>query len=122
MEFRLADLDDIPQMMSVRLSVKENRLSDPLMVTEVDYSNFLLNRGRGWVCAAVGKILGFAIVDLFDNNVWALFVDPAFEKAGIGKQLHNMMLDWYFQQKDEDIWLSTGHGTRAEGFYKNAGW
>jgi len=32
------------------------------------------------------------------------------------------MLDWYFAQTDLTIWLGTASGTRAEGFYRKAGW
>jgi len=122
MQFRVAVTDDIPQMMVVRLSVTENRLSDSSVITEQDCKNYLQNRGRGWVCEANGKILGFAIVDLPGNNVWALFVDPDSEKKGIGRQLQTLMLDWYFENKDEDIWLSTAKGSRAESFYNSSGW
>jgi hypothetical protein len=80
MKFRVAVANDIPQMMSIRLSVSENRLNDPRLIIEDDYADYLLNRGRGWVCEANGKILGFTIVDLLDKNVWALFVAPASEK------------------------------------------
>jgi hypothetical protein len=32
------------------------------------------------------------------------------------------MLDWYFNQKKETVWLGTGPDTRAETFYRKAGW
>jgi hypothetical protein len=32
------------------------------------------------------------------------------------------MMNWYFKQTDQNIWLSTSPGTRAEGFYRKAGW
>ena len=32
------------------------------------------------------------------------------------------MLDWYFAQNKEHVWLSTEPGTRAEAFYRKAGW
>jgi GNAT superfamily N-acetyltransferase len=122
MQFRVAYTADIPQMMLVRLSVTENRLSDSSFITEEDYTNYLKNRGKGWVCEEDGKIHGVAIVDLLGNNVWALFVDPASERKGIGSQLQMLMLDWYFKNKDEDIWLSTEKGSRAESFYCSSGW
>jgi GNAT superfamily N-acetyltransferase len=92
------------------------------LVTDKDCENYLLNRGKGWVCEIDGRIVGFAIVDLLDHNVWALFVLPGFDKKGIGKKLHDDMLDWYFSQTDLPIWLSTSPGTRAEKFYYKAGW
>lgn len=32
------------------------------------------------------------------------------------------LLEWYFAQTNETIWLSTAPGTRAEHFYRKAGW
>ena len=51
-----------------------------------------------------------------------LFVHPDFDRQGIGRALHDVMLDWYFSQTTEPVWLSTAPGTRAEGFYRQAGW
>ncbi|WCT15081.1 GNAT family N-acetyltransferase [Mucilaginibacter jinjuensis] len=56
------------------------------------------------------------------HNVWALFIDPDFAGQGIGKQLHNLMLDWYFEQTNHPIWLGTGFNTKAETFYRMQGW
>lgn len=122
MIFREATLADIPRLAEVRLSVKENRLSNPALITTDDYREYLLNRGKGWLCEIDTTVVGFAIVDLIDNNVWALFLQPGYEGKGIGKKLHDDMLDWYFSQTSKSIWLSTGTGTRAENFYKKAGW
>ncbi len=32
------------------------------------------------------------------------------------------MLDWYFEQTKINVWLGTSPNTRAEVFYRNAGW
>jgi len=122
MFFREARVSDIPQIQVVRNSVKENKLSDPALVTDKVCENYLLNRGKGWVCEIDGTIVGFSIVDLVDHNVWALFVQPGFDKNGIGKKLHDDMLNWYFSHTDEKIWLGTAPNTRAEKFYRKAGW
>jgi len=122
MIFREAKVTDIPQIQVVRNSVKENALSDPGLVTDKDCENYLLHRGKGWICEIDGRVVGFAIADLVDHNVWALFVHPDFDKRGIGKRLHDDMLDWYFSQTDSTIWLGTAPNTRAENFYRKAGW
>ena len=122
MIFREATVNDIPQIQLVRNAVKENTLSDPSLVTDEDCESFLINRGRGWVCETQNKIVGFSIADLQDNNVWALFVHPAFEKKGIGKMLHDIMLNWYFSITTTTLWLGTSPHTRAEQFYRKAGW
>lgn len=109
-------------MHRVRLSVRENRLSDPARVQPHHYRSMLNEHGRGWVAEVEGRIAGFAIADLSRSNVWALFVDPAFEGAGIGRRLHDAMLDGMFAAGAEQVWLSTDPGTRAERFYRSAGW
>ena len=32
------------------------------------------------------------------------------------------MIDWYFKQTNEKVWLGTEQNTEAETFYKNRGW
>ena len=122
MKYREATIDDIKQIQAVRHSVKENVLSDPSRVTDRDCQEYLTKRGKGWVCEVDGLIVGFAIADLEDDNIWALFLKPEFEGQGIGRHLHKLMLDWYFATGKDNVWLSTSPGTRAEGFYKRMGW
>jgi GNAT superfamily N-acetyltransferase len=122
MLIREANTDDIKQMQIVRNSVLENILSNPNQITDKDYLQFIKIRGKAWVCEVNNEIVGFSVVDLKDNNIWALFIKPEFEKKGIGKQLHTKMLDWYFTQTNKPAWLGTDPNTRAEIFYRKAGW
>lgn len=113
---------DIKQIQKVRNSVKENTLSDPNLVTDADCEEYINIRGKGWVCEIANNIVGFSIADLKEHNIWALFVDPDFENRGIGRRLHHTMLDWYFSQTKEQVWLGTWPNTRAEVFYRKSGW
>jgi GNAT superfamily N-acetyltransferase len=122
MMVREAVAEDIPQIQVARNAVKENRLSDPALVPDKDVEDYILNRGKGWVCEMQNRIVGFAIVSVTDHNVWALFVQPGYDKKGIGRKLHDEMLKWYFDQTDTTIWLGTAPNTRAEKFYRKAGW
>ncbi len=122
MKYRQAEIKDIPEIQIVRNAVQENRLSDPALVPDKDVQDYITKRGRGWVCEIDNHIVGFSIVSLIDNNVWALFIHPQHDKKGIGKTLHEIMLDWYFNNTQQTLWLSTAPGTRAEQFYKKAGW
>jgi len=122
MIFREAILQDIGPIQVVRNSVKENVLSDPSLVPDTDVEDYLFNRGKGWVCEVDGVVVGFAIADLVDHNIWALFIHPDYEAKGIGKALHRIMLDWYFSQTDHTVWLGTAPKSRAETFYRMQGW
>jgi GNAT superfamily N-acetyltransferase len=122
MTIREARIIDIPQIQLVRNSVTENTLSNPDLVSDKDCEDFMTIRGKGWVCEINQEIVGFSIADLQDHNIWALFLRPEYERKGIGRQLHDVMLDWYFQQTQDNVWLGTSPHTRAEGFYRKAGW
>ena len=122
MLIREATLADIPQLMEIRLSVTENVLSNPALVPYAAYVDYLTQRGKGWAAAVPGRLAGFAVADLLGHNIWALFVRPGFEGQGIGRALHEAMLDWYFSETSEPVWLGTAPGTRAEAFYRKAGW
>lgn len=113
---------DIPQIQVVRNLVKENPLPDPSLVTDADCKDYLINRGKGWVCDIDNRIVGFSIISVKDNNVWALFIQPGYERLGIGRLLHDRMMNWYFAQTSDTVWLGTAPGTRAEKFYEKAGW
>lgn len=122
MAVKEATINDIKQIQRVRNAVKENTLSDPSLVTDDDVVDYITKRGRGWVHEVEGVITGFSIISLIDQNVWALFVHPDFERRGIGRLLHDEMMTWYFEMSDKLVWLSTSPGTRAEQFYRKAGW
>lgn len=119
---REAQLSDIPAMHRIRLAVKENILSDPSRVTEADYGPFLTHQGKGWVAEVEGQLVGFSILNLPDQSVWALFVDPPYEGRGIGSNLLHALLAWHFGQGGQQISLSTDANTRAEAFYRKQGW
>jgi GNAT superfamily N-acetyltransferase len=122
MIYREATIVDIPQMQIVRNAVKENALSDPALVPDKDYQEFIEGRGKGWVCEIDKTIVGFAFADLQEDNIWALFLLPAYEHKGIGQELQKLMLYWYFAQGKSTVWLGTAFNTRAEMFYRKSGW
>jgi GNAT superfamily N-acetyltransferase len=124
MAFRIepALLADIPAMHAVRLAVRENRLNDPARVTERSYVRYV-EAGSAWVAAGPDRtILGFVAADRGEASVWALFVHPDHEGTGVGKALHETLLDWARCQDLGRLRLTTAPGTRAEQFYLAAGW
>ena len=120
--YREAVIADVPQIQVVRNAVKENVLSNPALITNDAVVDFIKNRGKGWVAEKNGIVIGFAIVDVLENNIWALFILPEQENKGIGKTLHKLMMHWYFTQTKKTVWLSTEANTRARQFYSLQGW
>ena len=112
---------DVPAAHAIRLRVRENQLSDPSVVTEQDYFDFMARDTMSWVLEMDGAITGFVMVDVEKRNLWALFVAPEHEGKGVGRALHEAMLSHYFQRCDH-LSLSTDPGTRAAEFYRKAGY
>jgi GNAT superfamily N-acetyltransferase len=112
---------DVPAMQRVRAAVRENVLVSTV-ITDADVIEAIEVTGRGWVAEAAGGIVGFAVGNAQTGNIWALFLDPEFERRGIGRRLHDTMLDWLWAQGLDRLWLSTEPATRAERFYAAAGW
>ena len=77
---------------------------------------------RGWVDERDGKICAFLVADDATRNIWALFVLREYERQGIGRRLHDAAVAWLREQSLDPIWLTTESHTRAERFYRAAGW
>lgn len=112
---------DLPAVMRIRAAVQENRLVSRVIPAE-EVLHHCRVLGRGWVAEDSGAVVGFAIGNLQDGNIWALFVDPAFDRRGHGRRLHDTMVAWLFAQGLRRLWLGTEPDTRAHGFYRRAGW
>ncbi len=118
---RQAVRQDIAGMHRVRLAVQENRLTSSA-IREEHYVPEIEVSGRGWVVTESNHVVGFAVGNRETENIWALFVDPAHERKGYGRRLHDIMVEWLFAQGVQRLWLSTDPGTRAQHFYEAAGW
>ena len=83
---RRATHADIDQLIHIRGTVRENRLRDPASVTRSDYDWFV-ERDLVWLADLNHRIAGFSAGDPRDETIWALFVDPVCEGAGLGARL-----------------------------------
>lgn len=122
MVFREADVEDIPALSEIRLSVTENILSDPRKVTPEMFAAYLSVSGKGWVCEIDGEAVGFSVASRSDASIWALFVKPGYEGRGIGTRLLQLATDWLFETGAPSISLSTDANTRADRLYERRGW
>lgn len=122
MIFREATMEDISALSEVRLSVRENVLSDPNRITPEMYRKYLCETGKGWLCEVDGEVVGFSVASLKDASIWALFVKPGYEGRGIGRRLLHLATGWLFDMGTSRIVLSTEVGTRADRWYERQGW
>lgn len=118
---RKATESDIPRLQEIRAAVRENILSDPSKVTEEEYIWFIQN-GPLWVYETESNIHGFSAGDPRDGTIWALFIDPAKEKQGIGRQLFERACLSLRESGHTKISLNTQAHSRAEKFYRSDEW
>ena len=112
---------DVAGIQRVRQAVRENRIR-PGAISDDEVIEHLEVLGRGWVVEVDGEIRAFAIGNARNGNIWALFVERGHEQRGHGRALHDTMLTWLWSQGLQRVWLTTGADTRAERFYRAAGW
>ena len=118
---RKATADEIPRIMEIRANVRENRLRDPARVKVEDVRWFVDNPGL-FVWEEAGRIVGFSGADPRNGNIFALFIEESFEGRGIGRALLERACGVLIEARCPRIWLTTWPGTRAERFYRRAGW
>jgi GNAT superfamily N-acetyltransferase len=112
---------DIPRLKEIRDTVRENKLGDPSRVTIDHYHWFIDNPGI-FVWEENGEIVGFSAADPRDGNICALFMDEAYEGRGIAQALFERACNVLRDAHCSRMWLTTDPGTRAERFYRRAGW
>ena len=119
---RQATRDDTAELWRVRYAVTENTLT-PGRITDAELHAYPEDHGRGWVIEIEpGRIAGFSIGDARTGHIWAMFVDPPLHGQGYGRQLHDVMVAWLFEQGHARLDLGTMPRSRAEAFYRRAGW
>ncbi|WP_245485524.1 MULTISPECIES: GNAT family N-acetyltransferase [Rhizobium] len=118
---RKAALTDLRALKAIRALVVENMLSDPTKITDADYVWYVANPGVA-VWEEDGEVVGFSAADPRNGNIWALFVAPRFERNGIGSILLAEACACLKSAGIGRAWLTTDPNTRAEKFYRAAGW
>lgn len=125
---RQATERDVEELFRIRTSVMENHQSREELagigVTPGTVVEMLRSTASAWIAEVNGHPIGFSLADAARETVFALFVQPAFEKRGIGRMLLDRAEDWLWEQGCGRIWLLTGAEPhiRAHGFYRRQGW
>jgi GNAT superfamily N-acetyltransferase len=119
---RRARDEDHARITEIRNAVTENVLGEASRAAvDGDYPWFRDQPGV-WLWEEDGVILGFSAADTRNGSIWALFVVPGHERRGIGRALFQKACDVLRQDGHRTAWLTTQAGSRAEGFYRAAGW
>lgn len=118
---RPATRADIPRIHDVRHGTAENRLTNPALVTESEVARYI-DEAIFLVSEDAAGVQGFVCANHQTGYVWALFVIDGAQGQGHGTALLDAAVARLRQAGHRQAFLSTGKGTRAEGFYRSRGW
>ena len=121
MRLRAATRADLPRIYEVRHGTAENRLSDPSRVTDAEVE-WYLDHAVFLVAEDEGGVQGFVCANPQSGYVWALFVIDAAQGRGVGTALFDAAIERLREAGNRQSFLTTGAGSRAEGFYAAHGW
>lgn len=124
---RLATLQDIDTLFAIRTSVVQNHLSREQMaklgITPTVLADSIREAPCVWIAEVNGAPAGFSMVDLAGGEVFAMFVQPAYENRGLGRQLMAVAETALFERHDTLFLVTDGRDEiRANGFYQRLGW
>lgn len=118
---RAATHADLPRIHEVRHGTAENRLTNPALVTDAEVA-WYLDHAIFLVSEDEAGVQGFACANHQTGYVWALFVIDGAQGRGHGSRLLDAAMARLRRAGHRQAFLSTGRGTRAEGFYLARGW
>jgi GNAT superfamily N-acetyltransferase len=112
---------DLPRIHQVRHGTAENRLTNPALVTDAEVA-WYIEEAIFLVSEDETGVQGFTCVNHQTGYVWALFVIDGAQGRGHGTALLDAAMTRLKQAGHRQAFLSTGTGTKAEGFYRSRGW
>jgi ribosomal protein S18 acetylase RimI-like enzyme len=126
--FRRIGQPDIPALFTVRVATRENTLSredlTQMGITEMSVAEMLRSSHSGWLCEVDGRVVGFAMGNHANGEMWVIAVLPEHEERGIGEELLTRVEHDLWDAGWDTIWLTTDvdPSLRAYGFYLRLGW
>ena len=126
--FREIGPDDMAAIFDVRVATWDNDRGREEMaalgITPDSVRAKLADTHRGWLCEADGRVVGLAMGDRSNGEMWVIAVLSEYEGRGIGGQLLSRVEGWLLDCGWREIWLTTDRDEtlRAVGFYRHLGW
>lgn len=124
---RLATPGDVDVLFDIRTSVTQNHLSRQQMhalgITAEVLTEAISSAPCAWVVEWHDQPAGFAMVDLQEGELFALFVRPALEGNGLGTLLLQQAEQALFEHHAVIHLTTDGDpAMRANALYRRAGW
>ncbi len=112
---------DLPRIRVVRQGTVENRLTNPARVADAEV-HWYMDAAIFLVSVDDTGVQGFTCVNHQTGYVWALFVIDEAQGCGHGTALLEGAMLRLREAGHRQAFLTTGPGTKSEGFYRSKGW
>lgn len=116
---------DVPEIFRIRTEVCDNALNQEQLtakgITPEAIVTLITESECCWVACVENQCVGFAIIDLEQGAIFALFIDPKYQGGGIGSALLTIAEQRLFRHHST-LWLETDSQSPADGFYRKQGW
>lgn len=129
MKLREIEIEDLPTIFEVRIATWHNpngteELTRFGITIESVTQMFETGSHNGWLCEMDGQIVGFAMGDRTNGEMWVIAVLKEHEGKGIGRAVLDEVESWLASCGWQEIWLTTDvdETLRAVGFYRHLGW
>jgi GNAT superfamily N-acetyltransferase len=123
---REAKHSDISAMFAVRAAVAENRATRAELeasgITDAVVAAALGSTLKAWVAETSDRIVAFSIANYQRGCVWALFVEPDFQRRGIGTCLLQLATNCLGDHGFLTAFLTTDASTSAYQYYLARRW
>ncbi len=124
---RAATQDDVEILFTLRTSVVQNHLSVEQMadlgITPQVLADSIRQAPCVWIAEVNDQPAAFSMIDLAAGEVFAMFVSPAYENLGLGRQLMAVAEAALFEHHETLFLITDGRDEiRANGFYQRLGW
>ena len=120
---------DMSAIFAVRVATWHNpngrEEMEKMGITHQSVCEMIASSHKGWLAESEnGEVIGFAMGNKTNGEIWVIAVLEKFEGQGVGRDLIAMVERWLKAEGWKEIWLTTDtdESLRAVGFYRHLGW
>ena len=122
MLIRSAQESDLPGIIEICNSAIENHFTANPGTSDETCKSYLTPKFKTWLAFGDGEIVGIGVVDMENQNIPELIVKPGQEEYECENKLQEILLDWFYSSRNEDLSLETDGRRQAEEFFLSRGW
>lgn len=122
MLIRSAKEADLPAIIEVCNSAEENHYTVASGAAGEACRDYFQADCKIWLCIRDTEIVGVGVVDMANHHIPVFIMKPGQDDYECDHKLQELLLDWFYASRQEDVTLETNVGSTAEQFFLSKGW